>query len=140
MAEALLQTVLWAGVAAAAVAVLVYRDALRRRMVEAGRTDAERIDAIRDNARFMIQQFQGLLDRAGAEEPTSFAQIPPLLEYYRRLEALAAATCPSVQECLGLAREASNYMRHHRLKGIFVHREASQLAAIVGRRNATEGK
>lgn len=79
----------------------------------------------------MAQQLEDVLDR---REPQA-DWIPPVLAYYRRLEAFATAPDASAEEIDGLADEALSYVREHRLKGIFVAQAALQLAALVRRRN-----
>jgi hypothetical protein len=91
----------------------------------------EQVAVIRQDAAFMIEQLQGLLETRATESPKATSWVPALLEFYRRLELLASATELSEEEVLRLAEESSRYIREHRLKGIAVPSRAQELARLA---------
>jgi len=121
------------GLTILAVFLLCLRDAWQHRLQEERRPVAERIARIRDSACFMIGQLQGDLERRAGDRPETFAYIPPILEYYRRLEALASVAQPSQEEIVQLSQEVSQFIQEHRIKGIFIAEEARKLAELTSR-------
>jgi hypothetical protein len=116
------------GIVIVAIALLAWRDARRFRRLEAQVPVPVRIERIRDDAAFMAQQFQGILQRGPAER-TSW--VGPVLAYYRRLEALATEARPSAEQSRQLAEEAGHYLRQNRLKGLRVAQQAQKLANLA---------
>jgi hypothetical protein len=91
------------------------------------------IGRIREDAAFMVQQLRGVLQNDAAERDL---WIGPVLEYYRRLEALASQALPSAEQSDRLAEEAERYIRQTRLKGFCVVQLARQLADLAQRLQA----
>jgi hypothetical protein len=132
----LLVTLLVVGITVIAVASLAARDARLLRLREEQRPVAERIAAIRADCALMIRSLQEILDRHAADNPKATAWIPEVLDYYRRLETLAASPTPSPEEAAKLADEATRHVAEQRLKGVCVGMLASRLATLVNRRHA----
>jgi hypothetical protein len=126
---------LFCPISVVAVLLLGWRDARRRRLQESRRPLAERIRSIREDAEFMVVQLQGVLDRAANDRPEAAAWISPVLEFFRRLESLAADPSASPDAALRLATEASRYVREHWLKGILVAEQARTLADLLRQRD-----
>jgi hypothetical protein len=124
------------GFTALAVVFLAWRDRRRRRELEARIPVVERIAAIRAGAAFMAAELQRILDRNPDAPPARTEWIPPVREYYVRLQQLAACPLPSEEDALRLAEEAGQYVRQRRLKGIWVAQEARKLAALARRQDA----
>jgi hypothetical protein len=115
-----------------AVILLGWLDGRRSRLREEKRPIQERIDSIRDDARFMAEQLERILDRK--EAPVSAqrtAWIPPMLRFLRRLESLAASQNPDPQDAVQLAEEAAAYIRQHKIKGLPIAQEAEKLALLL---------
>src|SRR5262245_48447584 len=101
---------------AMAVIILAGRDVRRRRQLKKETPVPEQIAAIRRDAAFMIRQLQQLDTRAARQSEVTI-WIEPVVEFYRRLELLAATDAPSEHEAQRLAEESLRYIREHRLKG-----------------------
>jgi len=123
-------------VAIFAMVLLAARDAHQRRIREESRPIAERVADIRNDATFMVEEFQRVLQRHKTERPQQVDWIPGALDLYRRLESLASSPNSSADECLALADEASKYVREKRLKGIIVSSQARRLAVLLSKENA----
>jgi hypothetical protein len=139
MANALPIVGLVVGLCILAMFLLGARDARRwRRQVELEEQlpIAERIANIRDGASLMIRELQRVQADGAAEGREAPDWMPPVLEYYRRLEALTSVAEPSAAEALRLADDASRYIREHRIKGIRVATQARKLAELFRRRDA----
>jgi hypothetical protein len=134
MLEILLTAVLFGAVVVAAVILLAVRDARLHRIREEQRPLADRIADIRTGARFMTDQLQGVLQRPNYVKRSS-AWIEPVIVYYQRLESLAAAPNPAIDEIRRLAEEATTFTRQQRLKGISVGDQAEKLVALVRQRD-----
>jgi hypothetical protein len=116
-----------------AAVLLGIRDANDRRAREDARPVADRIRDIQKDAAFMIEQLERVAERPTPPE-RSMAWIPPVLEYYHRLEKLASNPTSTPEEAFALADDAGRHVREQRLKGIFVCFEAEQLAKLLSRR------
>jgi hypothetical protein len=122
---------------AMAVIVLSIRDSGRQRRHDISqelRPIPDRINEVRERAQFMIRQFETILDHY--PQACSDDWIPTIISFYRRLDALASDPGSSADEVIGLADEASAYIRNRRLKGIRVAEEARRLAAILSKKRA----
>jgi hypothetical protein len=119
-----------------AVVILAARDLRQHKLRQEQKPLEERIAEIRESAAMMTHELQRVLDQGSAQQPTAIALIAPVLVYYRRLEALAAAPATTAEEIHQLAVEALQHMRQRRLKGFLVVQQAEQLADLVRRRNA----
>jgi hypothetical protein len=86
-----------------------------QRLREEQRPVNDRIASIREDAAMMIRELQRILERHSAEQPALLTWIPPVLDYYRRLESLTLSPSPSAEQCRELAQEASGFVREHRL-------------------------
>jgi hypothetical protein len=127
-----------------AVFLLALRDRMRRPKQDHARPlrprpVEERIEEIRTSAASAIAELPGFRDQharnyPGKEEAVSW--IEPVIELYRRLEALAASRGATPQEARQLAEEARRFIRRRRLKGIFVDLEAKRLAQLLEERAA----
>jgi hypothetical protein len=93
------------------------------------RSTGDRIQEIREIASFHVNQFAQSMGESN-ERPEMF-WVPQVLEYYRRLEFLAANHHSRPEDALKLAAEASDYLDHHRLKGILVAENAKRLADLI---------
>lgn len=136
MAETLFITVMILTIFAIAIVGLAARDARQHRLREEKRPIGERIADIRKDAAFMVKELNGLLHRYGTEQPEAVEWIPKILDLYRQLEALASCPNASADECLVLAKAASQYAREKRIKGVFVSEQARRLAVLVSKRDA----
>jgi hypothetical protein len=134
VADALFGIGLFLGISVFVVLLLAARDARAQRRREERRPIAEQIAEIRAGASFMAQQLQTTLAQHAAERPKLVAWIPPVVDYYRRLETLASLPSPPLVEVHQLAEEAARHVRERRLKGICVGHEARRLAQLVERR------
>jgi hypothetical protein len=134
--QGLLFILLIVSIAVIAVACLAARDVRQRRLREQQRPTADRIADIRADCAMMIRSLQEILDRHTADNPKLTAWIPPVLDYYRRLEALAASPDPSAEDASKLAQEATRHVEEQRLKGVCVGITASQFAKIMKQRDA----
>jgi hypothetical protein len=118
------------GIGLVAIALLAWRDSQRHRWLEERTPVPVRIGRIRDDAAYMVRQFHGVLERGPAERTF---WVGPVLEYYRRLEALATEARPSADQAQHLAEEAEKYVRQNSLKGIGVAQQARHLAELAQR-------
>jgi hypothetical protein len=143
--DALIVTTMVVGLAATGIVLLAARDARNRRHRETAHPVADHIQTIHEDAVFMVRELQRFLARRTAQHRPSDAWIPPVLDFYRRLETLTSSANPSACESLRLAKETSCYLRQHPIKGIFqgpvltqlcVGQLAIRLATILGKRNA----
>jgi hypothetical protein len=115
-----------------AVILLGWLDRRRFRLREEKRPIQERIDRIRDDARYMAEQFERTLERTKASSSAEkTAWIPPMISFFRRLESLAASQNPDLQDVVQLAKEAATYTREHPIKGLPVAQEAEKLALLL---------
>jgi hypothetical protein len=119
-----------------AVIILGASDRLRYQLQQKQRSVKDRIADIRADAAFMVDQFQGILNRRTVKPKHNVAWIAPVVVYHRRLEELAADPNVSAEEIQRLANESAIHVRQHRLKGVFVAQQAGQLAVLLRRRKA----
>jgi hypothetical protein len=130
MTDVLIGIGLFLAIGVVAVVLLAARDAGRHRRQETWTPLPVLIERIRDDAAFMVQQLQ---HTAEFGPPKRAAAIVPILEYYCRLETLAAAPHPSAEQALRLADESGRYIREAGWMGVFVDRQARKLAELAKR-------
>jgi hypothetical protein len=116
-----------------AMVVLGIRDATEQRAREESRPVEDRIRSIKDDAAFMVQQFERAIERNRSQGNIEW--IPVVIAYCRQLDALAASEATTPDEAAALAEDAARYEREHRLKGINVSGQAGKLATLIQRRN-----
>lgn len=112
---------------------MIKDDQERARRQQESRPIPDRIAAIRKDAAFMCEQLERALNRSADESPERFPWVRPTLEFYHRLEALAAAPRPCAEDADRLADEAERYIQANRLKGICVAMLARRLAELSRR-------
>ena len=129
MIDWLISGLVFAASVCVAVYLLLRRDRRLYLAAQALRPIGDQIQDIREIAAFHVNQFAQSMSELN-ERPGMF-WVPQVLEYYRRLEALAANQNSRPEDALQLAVEASDFLDHHRLKGIFVDDNAKQLADLI---------
>jgi hypothetical protein len=129
MADTLLVVGTVLGVFVFATLLLARRDIRRHRWLEERTPVHEGIARIKNDAEFMVEQLQRLLKR----EPMAREWAGATLEYYRRLETLAADPRPSADQAFRLAEEAGHFVHQKGLKGIWVAQQAQRLAELAQR-------
>jgi hypothetical protein len=125
-----------------AVVLLGYRDSLKRSKQENAHSIEERIEEIRQNAASSIIDLPELRDeivKKYPEKQDAWDWIDPIVEYYRRLESLAASTEKSVKDALDLSEEAGQFISNKKLKGILVADSANRLAKLLEQRESEHG-
>jgi hypothetical protein len=120
-----------------AVIILGWLDRRRFRFREEKRPVQERIDAIRDDARYTAEQLEQLERMRSRDYPEKTAWALPLIDLCRRLESLAASQNPDPQEVMRLAEEAASYIREHRIKGIAIAQQAKALVILLRKKSQT---
>jgi hypothetical protein len=133
MIETLSVVCLCLSVVALAVVLLAWRDVRHRRRTEEKVPVSEQIARIRKDAAFMVEQFESLLERVRARAPEQLPLWTTIIGFHKRLEALAAMPEPAAEEAERLAKEADEYLRANRAKGIFVAVSAKRLAELSRR-------
>lgn len=120
-----------------AVWILIKRDLYRRKRHEESRTVQERIDEIQESALQWIEVLSGKLEmgefRGDAEKEHLF-WIEPVVEYSRRLEALASNDDARAEDAYALSEEANEYLREHKIKGVPVGMFAKTLGDLLEQR------
>ena len=96
----------------------------------------DRIADIREDALFMIEQLQRILNQCSREKRRPFNWVSPTLDLYRRLHGLASRSDATVEEVDRFGEEATTFVRQHLLKGIYLDLLAQNLADVAHRRNA----
>ena len=81
------------------------------RLMESRRPVEDRIRDVRNIAALNVQKYEGSLLREDCPD-----WIPPLIDFYRQLEALAGAPKASVIEIEKLANEAHAFLQDRRLR------------------------
>ena len=125
-----------------AVFILAWRDTRRRRRQDSARPIEERIEEIRASAASAVAGLPGLRDQHAKNWPSkeeAGSWVEPVIEFYRRIEALAASRDATPREARQLADEARRFIRKRRLKGVFVDLEAKRLAQLLEERAARSG-
>jgi hypothetical protein len=119
---------------AVAVALLGLRDFYANQAREEARPVEDRIREIKDDAAKMAREFErhnARQDPRGKRVP-----LPPIIDYYRRLEVLAATPTATPEEAMRLDDEALRYAREHELKSLFVMNEPRRLATLLKKRKS----
>lgn len=119
-----------------AIVALIRDDARQHRIREEARPIADRIADIHNDAAFMVEQLQQVLQRHESERPEVVAWIPGALDLYRRLESLASSPSSSPVECMALSDDALRFVRERRIKGVSIAERAQDLAILLNKRNA----
>jgi hypothetical protein len=119
-----------------ATILLGLRDGIRRSRRENARPVAERIKEVRQVAASAIEDLPRFRDQLAVRFPGRADVgwwIEPVIEYYRRLESLAATAGTSPEDALKLAEEAGQFIRANKIKGILVADLADRLADLLDR-------
>lgn len=118
-----------------AVLLLGLRDFYENQAREEGRPLEDRIRDFKDGAVAMIK---GLEQHAARPDLLRGNRVflPPIIDYYRRLEELAATPTATPEEALALAEDGLRYAREHGLKHVFVMDEPRRLASLLRKRNS----
>lgn len=119
--------------------ILRTRDDRRARRPQQLRPLEEQINDIRQSAISSSRQLQEILDHR-SPPPETAACIAQLIDYFKKMEALAAASDASAKEIQQIADEAEVFVKQRRLKGIIVDLEIKQLAELVRKRNTGRGR
>jgi hypothetical protein len=114
-----------------AIILLAYRDHARARLEQKSRPIQDRIQEIQDHARFMIRQLTDAFETHRERPQQELEWIPVLITYYQRLEALAADPNASSENASRFAVETSQYVKQHRLKGVFIGGLAHSLSDLL---------
>lgn len=117
-----------------AVLLLGLRDFYKNRAREEARPLEDRIRDFKEGAAAMIQGFERHAARPNLRGNRAF--LPPIIDYYRRLEELATRETATSEEAMALADEALKYARENKLKAVIVMDEPRRLASLLQRRNA----
>lgn len=116
------------------------RDKIRRHRRENARPVEDRITEIRLAAASRIDALPGLRDQLRAnypDRPRAWNWIGPVIDYDRRLEALAASFDSSPKDALKLAEEAHRFLRRNRVKGVLIADLAYRLSTLLEQRHST---
>jgi hypothetical protein len=117
-----------------AIALLGLRDYYENRAREEARPPEDCIRDFKDGAAAMIQSLERHAARPDLRGNRVF--LPPIIEYYRRLEELAVRPTTTPEEALALAEDGLQYARANGLKGVFVMDEPRRLASLLRKRNS----
>lgn len=94
----------------------------------------ERIEDIRKEASSFISEFPELRETFTKICPEKEKLFEPLLEFYKKLELLAASPQTSAQDAIELGKDADIYIRENKLKGFYPDDSAYTLADLIKRR------
>jgi hypothetical protein len=114
--------------------VLGIRDYRRNVAYEETRPLEDRIQDFEKDAATMIAG----LERVAAQPPPpgrDFTWVPPAIDLYRRMEQIANSPTSTPEEALALAKDAREYEREYRVKGVLISGPAENLAALLKRRS-----
>jgi hypothetical protein len=121
-----------------AAILLGLRDGIGRSRRENARPVGERIEEIRQAAVSAIEGLPRFRDQLVLKSPDRADVrwwIEPVIEYYRRVERLAATPDTPPEDALKLAEEAGQFIRENKIKGILVADLADRLAELLDRRD-----
>jgi hypothetical protein len=129
MIDWLIGGLVFAAIVCIAVVLLSRSDRRLYLAAESQRPIGDRIQDIREIASFHVNQFAQRTSESN--QHLEMFWVPRVLDFYRRLESLATDQDAQQNDALELAAEASDYINHHGLKGIFVADNAKQLADLI---------
>jgi hypothetical protein len=125
-------------VAVLAAVVLGIRDYSERQAYQASRPLEDRIRDFEESAVVMIKNFERVMATVDTHK-RNIEWIPPAIDLYRRMQQIAASPKSTTDEARLLADDACQFDQVHRVRGISLGAESTQLADLIARRNQPPG-